>query len=716
MATSNWSVLETKYAKQVKNLISPDFRGVSSLIARQAILEGYCPKISVHASQSANTIAHNYGFTDFLSFLKFFEYDLADSDFCLPSSKGEPDRIVVKFVDSIGSTIDRQNANKSSFQGQSGSEKSGSQLSELYGEHALSNTVSKHIERINSEIEETSFFLKSKSFLWDEKSITESPEVHDSKSKVEELEGSIYLSMLSKAISSDTLIPFEFINQPVVNLIIVTADITIRDLQAVYSNQKKEYSDLHVRFPWLDTSCLQTLFLILVDADKVDQLQALSGLQDYCVSMLGEDAVGCTFSFDKAAKADSGLPLERIHTDSLDFIAAAKLRPDSRASVDIAKKVARPIHSVVYTIVYKKLLPYMRRKINKWHEEYVVPRKSLTGRLLSAGRLWGSSSSHRSFFSFGGSGKDKNGSADNGQEDPESAVYNAKQGFYPSASPFVFLRRLGDWYFMLRDYKNAYTVYEMLKKQYLGDRAYGYLSSLQEFMIASLLLGASCKVNPLEKVSDGKQVSGITAKIITDVVAPFLDSSFYSYLSRCSLKTYTIRLAIVTAELFFVLGQSVAYCQDGLLFRYSLPPEAYYTESQKLFKRLIDSKLLDNVCTGVLMQRLSYIYYCNDKPVIAGVGDDNKAQKESYYAEANPEKLRFTPPSNFGLSRARKSILWMLLCAKTFDPAVNRTQATLVLWYIENELRLQFKLTPESTVAWPYRSGSLFVALKESLK
>ncbi len=711
MATSNWSILDTKYAKLVNSLIAPDFTGVSSLIARQAILKGYCPKVSVHSSPTADHVARNYGFSNFLSFLRFFEYDLADSDFCLPSDKGEPNRIVIKFVDSIEHIIETQDANKGSFQGQSAPDKPAGRFPELYGEHVLTNTVSRHMDRINSEIEKTSFYTNARSFLWNVKD----SEVQNSKVQVEQLEGSIYLSMLSKATSSNTLVPFEFINHPVVNLVVITADITIRDLQAVYSDQKRQYLDLHARFPWLDTSCMMTLFLILVDADNVEQFQALSGLQDYCVSVLGEDSIGCTFSFEKASNSDAGLPLEKIHADSLDFTAAAKLRPDSMLSVEIAKKVAKPIHSAVDAIVYKKMVPFLRRKIQKWHEEYVVPRKSLTGRLLSAGRLWGSNSSHRSFFSFG-YGKEKSESSESGAEDADSTVYNAQQGYYPSASPFVFLRRLGDWYFMMRDYKNAYTVYEMLKKQYLADRAYGYLSSLQEFMIVSLLLGASCKVNPLEKATDGKRVSGITAKIVSDVIAPFLDSSFYSYLSRCSLKTYTIRLTLVTAELFLVLGQSVAYCHERLFSRYTLPPEACFIESQKLFKRLIDSKLVDNVCTGVLMQRLSYIYYCNDKPGVSGGEQDNRPQRESYYTECNPEKLAFTPTSHFGASRCRKSILWMLLCAKTLDPVINRTQVTLVLWYIENELRQTFHLGPESTVAWPYRKGSLFVALKASLE
>ncbi|KAF6016062.1 hypothetical protein HII12_000335 [Brettanomyces bruxellensis] len=746
MATSNWSILDTKYAKQVNSLIAPDFTGVSSLIARQAILKGYCPKVSVHSSPTADHVARNYGFSNFLSFLRFFEYDLADSDFCLPSDKGEPNRIVIKFVDSIEHIIEIQDANKGSFQGQSAPEKPAGRFPELYGEHVLTNTVSRHMDRVNNEIEKTSFYTNARSFLWNAKDLeSECPEVQnskvqnskvqdskvqdskvqdskaqdskiqDSKVRVEQLEGSIYLSMLSKATSSNTLVPFEFINHPVVNLVVITADITIRDLQAVYSDQKRKYLDLHARFPWLDTSCMMTLFLILVDTDAVEQFQALSGLQDYCVSVLGEDSIGCTFSFEKASNSDAGLPLEKIHADSLDFAAAAKLRPDSMLSVEIAKKVAKPIHAAVDTIVYKKMVPFLRRKIQKWHEEYVVPRKSLTGRLLGAGRLWGSNSSHRSFFSFG-YGKEKSESSESGAGDADSTLYNAQQGYYPSASPFVFLRRLGDWYFMMRDYKNAYTVYEMLKKQYLADRAYGYLSSLQEFMIVSLLLGASCKVNPLEKATDGKRVSGITAKIVSDVIAPFLDSSFYSYLSRCSLKTYTIRLTLVTAELFLVLGQSVAYCHERLFSRYALSSEACFIESQKLFKRLIDSKLVDNVCTGVLMQRLSYIYYCNDKPGVSGSEEDNRLQRKSYYTEFNPEKLTFSPTSHFGASRSRKSILWMLLCAKTLDPVINRTQVTLVLWYIENKLRQTFHLGPESTVAWPYRKGSLFVALKASLE
>ncbi|GMG56411.1 unnamed protein product [Ambrosiozyma monospora] len=199
------------------------------------------------------------------------------------------------------------------------------------------------------------------------------------------------------------------------------------------------------------------------------------------------------------------------------------------------------------------------------------------------------------------------------------------------------------------------------------------------------MIGASNKLNPLDSSSSTTTVTGgITNKIITDVITPLVDSAFYSYLSRCNLKTYTVRLTLVVAELYLLLGQSSAFAK---LSRSALKPESFYVESMKLFEKLIDSKLLESTSNAKLIERVAYIYYFHDQPPsIKDTQPLPKIQREDYYEQQNPDKLKNPGIACFGMAKRRKSILWLLLACKELDLTLRPTQVKLLINCIERDL------------------------------
>lgn len=50
---------------------------------------------------------------------------------------------------------------------------------------------------------------------------------------------------------------------------------------------------------------------------------------------------------------------------------------------------------------------------------------------------------------------------------------------YPADSPEAILRRLGDFAFILGDYRYAFTVYDSVKKDFQNERAYVHYGAVQ---------------------------------------------------------------------------------------------------------------------------------------------------------------------------------------------------------------------------------------------
>ncbi|ODQ45155.1 hypothetical protein PICMEDRAFT_17647 [Pichia membranifaciens NRRL Y-2026] len=203
--------------------------------------------------------------------------------------------------------------------------------------------------------------------------------------------------------------------------------------------------------------------------------------------------------------------------------------------------------------------------------------------------------------------------------------------------------------------------------------------------------------------------------MISTVITPMLDSSFYSYLSRCNLKTYTLRLTIIAAELYFHLGRETDYntaLNESALTSPNV--ETYYNESMILFKKIIDSKLFDNLSNGYLMQRIAYVYLTYNRTDIDGQLQKNNLEP-SYYESENPLKLQINNPNleNFGLSRNRRLVLWLLLSIKELNPDEQPIQSQMIVWRIDDQLHSDS--SSNASVSWLQRDDGLLAKIKSKL-
>lgn len=120
---------------------------------------------------------------------------------------------------------------------------------------------------------------------------------------------------------------------------------------------------------------------------------------------------------------------------------------------------ATGLQTMVREMAQVSVIPFMERCVATWNDQVASRRRGLSGRFLSMSkRYFGSSSSRNST------------SASN--YDPVTASY------HPS-TPEAQMRKLADYAFLLRDWRLAHGVYELLRTDFNNDKAWKYHAGAQ---------------------------------------------------------------------------------------------------------------------------------------------------------------------------------------------------------------------------------------------
>ena len=654
-----------------------DICGSSSLNVQQLLLTAYAPKISVVSSASADSIAKEFGDVENVQhLLSYFESIFAYGSNYNSTINSIPNSIntsanlagsgCVRFVGDVFQMIGNNNSN----------------YEELFNLKEFSEELKNYVRVIDTSIEKSSHPPNYTSFK-------------ENYNKISNLQNSIYLKLIALLFLSQNLSSFECFNHPVMQLVVISGKDSKSEIAELSSSLNS--SNLP---KWLDKSSILQHTIILVDQNDTETLQNALKIQEDMKVSLGRRSTVIPLNVESSKVCEDPSAIRLL--PSLFRETKFKSKNKEPNVLILGEEAFDSWKRPLQEIISKDLLLFMNSKIKQWNDEVVTPRTSLTGRIFG-GRKWGSSNKS-SFFSFGSS---QSASTSDKENNSTKISYDSTGGYYLAESPEMILRKLADWYFMLGDYKNAYTIYGLVKKNMINDKAYAHLSSLQEYSVFSLLLGASGK--------SGTGAQPITPKMISSVINPMLDSSFYSYLSRCNLKTCTLRLTIIAAELYFFLGQTTDYNTASNESALASPNvETYYNESMILFKKVIDSKLFDNLSNGYLMQRIAYVYLSYNRTHIYGQLQGNLSEP-SYYESENPSKLQVSNPNleNFGLSRTRKLVLWLLLSIKELNPDEQPIQSQLMVWRIDDQLHRDS--SSNAAISWLQRDDGLLAKSKAKL-
>ncbi len=207
---------------------------------------------------------------------------------------------------------------------------------------------------------------------------------------------------------------------------------------------------------------------------------------------------------------------------------------DSSFTPSLYSSDATAIRTFVRELVAQSVVPHMEQRIALWNEQIASRRRGISGRFMSISKRWaGIGSSARgasSATNLAGSGATGN--------------YDSIQGYYRYDTSEALLRKLADYAFMLRDYKLAASTLELVRSDYANDKAWKYLAGANEMCYVANLL------NPLTG-------SG-SARFKMENFDQMLETATYSYLTRCSEPTLTLRALLLGVELLKVRGKGAS--------------------------------------------------------------------------------------------------------------------------------------------------------------
>ena len=191
------------------------------------------------------------------------------------------------------------------------------------------------------------------------------------------------------------------------------------------------------------------------------------------------------------------------------------------------------IRTFVREMVTQSVVPFMERCVTTWNDQVASRRRGISGRFMSLSKRW---------TGFGTSSRSSSGSGSTGSSGSSSSNYDPLQGCYRWDTPEAMMRKLGDYAFMLRDWKLSHGIYELLRPDFSNDKAWKYHAGAHEMAAISTLLNQQT----------------LSSRVRSETVDQMLETASYSYITRCAAPYGALRCLSVAIELLRLRGGSAA--------------------------------------------------------------------------------------------------------------------------------------------------------------
>ena len=173
-------------------------------------------------------------------------------------------------------------------------------------------------------------------------------------------------------------------------------------------------------------------------------------------------------------------------------------------------------------MVTQSIVPFMESRVTTWNDQVGSRRRGISGRLMSLSKR------------LAGFGSTKANQASSlSTSNSAGSNFDVVKGFYLPDTSEAVMRRLADYAFMLRDWKMAHTMYELLRIDFGNDKAWMYHAAANEMSAVSYLLMSQ----------------NLGSKARPEAYEQNLENASYSYLTRCSKTIGAIRCLMVAMEL-----------------------------------------------------------------------------------------------------------------------------------------------------------------------
>lgn len=369
-----------------------------------------------------------------------------------------------------------------------------------------------------------------------------------------------YALYVRRLLSGLPLAPHETFAHPVACVIAISSRC-----QAPIETLRRLYNDSSTgdkRLPnWVDAEYLR-YYVLIHDEEKDDITRSMSlfeqmkrnlGLHCHLLRIRGTQSV---------ATDDDSLPLPRSEwmpaSEELADIKKSENDEDFEAPTRyIFESDATAIRTFIREMVMQSIIPTMERHVSVWNDQVASRRRGVAGRFLGLTKRWGFGGSSRSSLSG-----------------PSSGSNYEPLGFYRTDTPEAIMRKLADYAFMLRDWKLAYSTYDLLRGDFSNDKAWKYHAATNEMAAISLLITPQ----------------NISAKTRAETIDAMLESAIYSYLTRCSAPYGAARCLALSLELLRLRGGSSV------------------DDAAKWGIRLLESRVMGPIGDALIKERLAVCY------------------------------------------------------------------------------------------------------------
>lgn len=598
----------------------------SSLKCRSIITRAFSPYVAVYSSPDTEALAQDIGFSSFCSLLRPFG-DKISGRVSIRDSQGLSttyDDFSIHYTNSPGqkkspaSTSTPKPSPKSANTQQSTGNGSGALLSPNFiATHnrgrSIDNLFPRNINQAMSLYESNSLEQNISKLLSNSNSHTD-----------------VYTDFFQKLVTEIPVTPFESFSHPIAGVMVISSrnETPIETLSALYKASNESIPE------YINHDYLRYYVLVHDEQTELNKSVALFekmkrnfGLHCHMVRIrrpITEDTPTDT------------IPLSEWITYD-EYFEDIEAQPDR---IRLHEADIQSLKAMTRELVVQSIIPFMERCSATWNDQIASSRRGITGRLFSASRKYfstkgslfsnisnNSSSQQPSSFSFPFSNSSSPSSTA-----ASNASYDSAKSYYGYNSPEALLRKLADFAFMLRDYSFAYSTYELLKSDFHNAKAWSYLAASQEMSVVSYLMS-----------QDGRN---LTVKARLDIIESLLDSSTYSYISRCSMPSYALRSILLSSELM-CLTTSPSAASDG---------------ATKWLLKAVNESLTGPLGKALLLERISNAYSVFDaivynKPID---GEGNSTSQDAKHTESN-EVLSIRQHNG---TRRRKAAFWMLLASR----------------------------------------------------
>nr|POE71935.1 transport protein particle subunit trs85-2 [Quercus suber] len=392
-----------------------------------------------------------------------------------------------------------------------------------------------------------------------------------------------YVHYLRRLLSGLPMTPSETVSHPVASVIAISSRSAspIEELRNLFSSSN---TGEHRLPQWVHNEFLR--YYVLVHDEDYDDITKSMALFDQMKRHFGLHCHLLRLRTTQASPSDDGA----IKLPQCEWMSAAEelaeivRREANDDDEDLTPWIYETdvvaLRAFVREMVTQSIVPSMERASATWNDQVASRRRGLSGRFMSLSKR---------FTAFGGRNSPVPALSGTGSN------YDSLQGFYKPDAPEALMRKLADYGMMLRDYKLALSTYEILCQDFKNDKAWRYYAGANEMAAITSLLVAL----------------GGTGKIRVDAIDQYLDTAYYSYITRVGSSYNALRTLAVAIELLMPRGSSAS------------------DEAAKWSNKIIEDRLVGQIGHVLYMERIAICH--SERKGVAGLNTGQRQRKAALW-------------------------------------------------------------------------------------